>query len=223
MLIQWLGHAAVKLSAEGKVVYIDPVSMDYVGGKTASLFARPEQADVILFTHQHDDHCNPTSYKGMLKPDTVLIGPPACREKTGKTLRPIQAGDSVTVGTVAVRAVAAYNIKRQRSPGVPFHPRGSGVGYMVTLGGRTVYHSGDTEPVPEMKDIGHVDVMFLPVDGHYTMSAAEAMQAAVLVGDATLVPMHFFEMTPAAVTAAAQAQPGVKLHVMKVGETLELP
>ncbi len=223
MLIQWLGHAAVKLSTEGKVVYIDPVEMDYAGGKAAGLFARPEKADVILFTHQHDDHCKPASYKNMLKPDTVLIGPPACREKAGKALRPIQAGDSVTIGPVAVRAVAAYNIKRQRSPGIPFHPRGSGVGYVVTLGGRTVYHSGDTEPVPEMKDLGRVDVMFLPVDNQYAMSPAEAVQAAVAIGGTTMVPMHYFDTVVADVVAAAKAQPGVKLHILKVGETLELP
>ncbi len=222
MLIQWLGHAAVKLSGAGQVIYIDPVEMDYTGGKAANLFARPEQADVILFSHQHDDHCNPASYKGMLKAGTVLVGPAACREKAGKGMRSIQAGDSLTIGTAGIRAVAAYNIKRQRAPGVPFHPRGSGVGYVVTLDGRTVYHAGDTEPVPEMKEVGRVDVMLIPVDGRYTMSAAEAVAAAASIGGALLVPMHYFDTTVADISAAAKTQPEVKLRLLSIGETLEL-
>ena len=158
----------------------------------------------------------------MLKPGAVLVGPSACSEKAGKDMRVVQAGDSLTVGPVTISAVTAYNIKRQRSPGVPFHPRGSGVGYVVTLGGRSVYHAGDTEPVPEMKDIGRVDVMLLPVDGQYTMSPDEAVQAAATIGGAALVPMHYFDTTVADVTTAAKAQPGVKLHFLKIGETLEV-
>ncbi len=222
MRIQWLGHAAVKLSAEGHVVYIDPVQMDYIGGKASKFFSRPEPADVILFTHQHDDHCNPTWYKAMLKPGTALVGPADCREKAGKDMRVVQAGDSLNVGPVTIRAVAAYNIKRQRAPGVPFHARGSGVGYVVTLGGRSAYHAGDSEPVPEMKDVGRVDVMLIPIDGQFTMSPAEAVQVASTIGGATLVPIHYFTSTVADITTAAKAQPGLKLHLLQVGETLEV-
>jgi len=222
MRIQWLGHAAVKLSAAGQVIYIDPVEMDYTGGKAANLFARPEPADIILFSHQHDDHCNPASYRGMLKPGTVLIGPASCREKAGKDMRVVQAGDSLSIGPAGIRAVAAYNIRRQRAPGVPFHPRGSGAGYVVTLEGRSIYHAGDTEPVPEMKDIGRIDVMLIPVDGQYTMSAAAAVAAAASFGGGVLVPMHYFNTTVADITAAAKREPRVKLRLLSIGETLEL-
>jgi L-ascorbate metabolism protein UlaG (beta-lactamase superfamily) len=96
------------------------------------------------------------------------------------------------------------------------------VGYVVSLDGHTVYHAGDTEQVPEMKDVGRVEVMLIPVDGRFTMSAAEAAAAAASIGGALFVPMHYFDTTVADIKAAAKAQPGLKLRLVGIGETLEI-
>ncbi len=222
MEITWLGHAAFRLKGGGKTLYIDPVEMAYCGVRTKHVFEGLEPADIILLTHDHTDHCNPGSLQPLRTPSTITVGPESCREKLGTLVHVLNPGDSTSVGTVAIRAVYAYNIKRERAPGSPFHPRGSGVGYLLTIDGRTVYHAGDTEPVPEMDGLGPVDVALLPVDGHYTMSPEEAMQCAATVKATTVVPMHFFETPLERVLAAATAYPGINVQALDIGEIWDM-
>ncbi|MFW6056688.1 MAG: MBL fold metallo-hydrolase [Chloroflexota bacterium] len=96
------------------------------------------------------------------------------------------------------------------------------MGYIVTLEGYSVYHAGDTEPIPEMEQYGPVDIAFLPVDGHYTMSPAEALDSATLVKAETLIPVHFFETDVNAVLDAAKAVPGIPVKILDIGQTYEL-
>jgi len=222
MRIQWLGHAAFKLSGAGQTIYIDPSRMEPLGPEVKQLFDHPEPADVVLFTHDHADHCDPAPLAKMLKADTTLVGPLSCRSKLGLEMHTVEPGTRLTIGAATIRAVHAYNITRHRTPGNPFHPRGAGVGYLVTLEGHTVYHAGDTEPIPEMEDLGEVDVALLPVDGHYTMPPEEAMQAAATIRCGVVIPMHFFTTPGEDVVAAARECPNVRLRLLEPGDTYEL-
>jgi L-ascorbate metabolism protein UlaG (beta-lactamase superfamily) len=158
----------------------------------------------------------------MRTPATVIIGPRGCSDKVRGLVQEVNPGDTVTIGGVTVRAVYAYNVTRQRSPGTPFHPRGTGVGYIVTIDNHTVYHSGDTEPIPEMDGLGPVDVALLPVDDHYTMSPEEALQCATMVKAVTVIPMHYFDTPVERVLAAAAAAQSTNVRVLEVGESLAL-
>ncbi len=193
--------------------------MEYSGAKAKHLFDSTEPADIILLTHHHTDHCNPDSFKRMRTPATIIVGPKGCRDKVRGLVQEVEPGKTLTFGGTTVQTVYAYNITRHREPGVPFHPRGSGLGYIVTLDGHTVYHSGDTEPIPEMNDIAGVDVALLPVDGHFTMTPEEAMQCASMVKAKVVIPMHFFDTPVVRLLSATDVPPGVELHVMDVGET----
>ena len=223
MQIQWLGHGAFKLSGDGQTIYIDPSRMEPLGPIVKQLFDHPEPADVILFTHDHGDHCDPASCGKMLKADTMLVGPASCRSKLGVEMHTVEPGTELAIGAAAIRTVHAYNITRHRTPGNPFHPRGAGVGYLVTLEGHTVYHAGDTEPIPEMEHLGRVDVALLPVDGHYTMPPEEAMQVAATIQCGVVIPMHLFTTRGEEVVAAAEAYPNVNLRLLEPGDTYELP
>lgn len=222
MDITWLGHAAFRLTGQSQTVYIDPVEMEYCGARAKRLFADPLPANIILLTHHHTDHCNPESFARMRTPSTVIVGPRGCCDKVRGLVQEISPGGTSTLGGATIQAVYAYNIRRQRSPGTPFHPRGMGVGYVVTLDDHTVYHSGDTEPVPEMQGLGPVDVALLPVDGHYTMSPEEALQVAATVGARTVIPMHYFDTPVGDVLSAATASQRSGVHVLEVGETFTL-
>jgi len=222
MDITWLGHAAFRLTGKSQTIYIDPVEMEYCGARAKRLFVDPASADIILLTHHHTDHCNPESFTHMRTHATVIIGPAACSDKVKGLMQQIRPGDTVNVGGATIQAVHAYNIKRQRSPGTPFHPRDTGVGYVVTLDGITVYHAGDTEPVPEMDQVGPVDVALLPVDDHYTMSAAEAFESAKRVKARMVIPMHYFDTAIGDVLSAATAAQYSSVNVLQVGETLTL-
>lgn len=221
MKIQWLGHAAVKLTGKDSVVYIDPSAMPYLGQKAKDLMSSAEPADVVLITHEHADHCSPELIAHLLKPGTIIVGPSSCRAKLGSQFRELNPGGRATFGNVTVRAVEAYNVVRHRSPGTPFHSRETGVGYVVTIDGVTVYHAGDTEPITEMEQIGPVDVALMPVDGHYTMSPAEALQGATLVGAGTMIPIHFFDTGIDAILEAARAVPGIRVKLLDPGQTYE--
>jgi len=220
MEVQWLGHAGVGISAGGSTLYIDPSEMDYVGRDGKRVIAELEPGDAVLFTHGHDDHCATGTFKKLVKQGTILIGPAGCSDKAGAAMQVVAPGDELKVGPFDIKAVPAYNIRRERSPGTPFHPRGTGVGYVVTAEGKTIYHAGDTEPIPEMRNVAPVDVALVPVDGHFTMSADEAAQVALVVRAGTFVPMHYFNTTVEQAVAAARAHEGLNTRVLGVGERM---
>ena len=109
-------------------------------------------------------------------------------------LKIIKVGESKEIGDIKIKAVEAYNIKRRRSSGKLWHPKGSGIGFLLTLKGTTIYHAGDTDLIPEMQKLtGHQEklIALLPVGGRFTMTAEEAAEAAEIIKPSLAIPMHF--------------------------------
>jgi L-ascorbate metabolism protein UlaG (beta-lactamase superfamily) len=118
------------------------------------------------------------------KPTTVIVGPADCRGSFGNAFKEISPGGSLTVGDIVVEAVPAYNTDKD------FHPkRSKWIGYIVTVDGVRVYHTGDTDEIPEMGQI-KTDVVLLPVGGTYTMTVPQAVKAAAKINAKVAVPMH---------------------------------
>ena len=117
---------------------------------------------------------------------------------------------------IAVEAVPAYNIKHERSPGLPFHPKGRGNGYVVTMAGLRVYVAGDTENVPEMKNLAGVDVAFLPANIPYTMTPEMAADAARMIGPRILYPYHFGETDTTRLVALLKDRPGIEVRIRRM-------
>jgi L-ascorbate metabolism protein UlaG (beta-lactamase superfamily) len=179
--IQWLGHAGFRLNLAGKTIYIDPYRAP-----------RGPQADLILITHDHFDHFSPEDLEHLSGKGTRVIGPATVTEQLKGAVVKIAPGESVEVLGIDVTAVAAYNTNKLGSDGKPFHPRESGwVGYVVTGGGHKIYHSGDTDVIPEMDHAGGSDVALLPVSGTYVMTAVEAAEAARRIDPGLAIPMHW--------------------------------
>lgn len=177
--ITWLKHDAFLLKGEGVVVAIDPYELKSV----------PEKADLVLITHEHFDHCDPNSVKLVAKPDAVIVAPQHAVAKLGGNVKVVKAGDTLTEKGVTIKVVPAYNVRPERQR---FHPRDyGGVGYLITLAGKTIYHPGDTDVIPEMKDLGRVDIALLPVSGTYVMDAEEAAEAVKHIKPAYVIPMHY--------------------------------
>jgi L-ascorbate metabolism protein UlaG (beta-lactamase superfamily) len=177
--ITWLKHDAFLLKGEGVVVAIDPYELRSV----------PEKADLVLVTHDHFDHCDPNSVRLVAKPDAVIVAPQNAASKLGKNVRVVKAGDVLTEKGVTIKVVPAYNVRPERQK---FHPKNyGGVGYLITLAGKTVYHPGDTDLIPEMDNLGHVDIALLPVSGTYVMDAQEAAEAVKRIKPTHVIPMHY--------------------------------
>ena len=171
--VHWLGHACIKITG-GKVIYIDPYELK--GG---------EPADIILVTHGHYDHLSLADIKKIQTEDTIIVAPEAAASGLEGEVKPVRPGDEVLVEDVPIRAVPSYNIGKR------FHPKDAGyVGYVFTVDGVTYYHAGDSDRIPEMKEI-EADVAFLPVGGTYTMTAEEAARAVKDIGAGVAVPIHW--------------------------------
>ncbi|MBI4790340.1 MAG: MBL fold metallo-hydrolase [Chloroflexi bacterium] len=172
--IFWLGHDSFRLTGE-RVVYIDPWKL--------APGAAP--ADLVLVTHDHYDHLSKDDIAKISKPGTVVVGPQSVADKLGGNITVVKAGDRITAAGVPIEVVAAYN------PNKKFHPKSAGyVGYIITLNGKRIYHTGDTDLIPEMAQIKS-DIALLPVSGTYVMTAAEAAEAANTLKPALAIPMHY--------------------------------
>ncbi|MFA0749438.1 MBL fold metallo-hydrolase [Fervidibacter sp.] len=177
--ITWLKHDAFLLKGDGIVVAIDPYELRSV----------PEKADLVLVTHDHFDHCDPNSVRLVAKPDAVVVAPQNAASKLGKNVRVVKAGDVLTEKGVTIKVVPAYNVRPERQR---FHPKNyGGVGYLITLAGKTIYHPGDTDLIPEMDNLGQVDIALLPVSGTYVMDAQEAAEAVKRIKPTHVIPMHY--------------------------------
>jgi L-ascorbate metabolism protein UlaG (beta-lactamase superfamily) len=190
--IHWLGHDSFRLDGSS-TVYIDPWKLG----------AGAPRADLVLVTHDHFDHFSPHDIARVVTPRTTLIGPASVTAEVGGVAAlTLSAGETVTVGSVTVTAVPAYNLDKFRQPGEVFHPReAGGLGYIVELDGRRIYHAGDTDAIPEMRDV-RCDVALLPVSGTYVMTAEEAAEACRMISAAAVVPMHFGDIVGTAADAA---------------------
>jgi L-ascorbate metabolism protein UlaG (beta-lactamase superfamily) len=183
--IDWLGHAAFRITVGKAVVYIDPYRVE----------DGAPPADLILVTHGHYDHFSPQDVERLSTPSTWLVGPAAVAERVSGQVHSIAPGellDDEIVRGVHVAAVAAYNTSKRDPDGNLFHPREAGlVGYELNVRGERLYHSGDTDVIPEMDSVTGVDVALLPVSGVYVMTAQEAAEAARRIQPRVAVPMHW--------------------------------
>ena len=209
MKLTWLGHSAFRLDF-GTVVYIDPYNAD-----------ESHDADMVLVSHGHYDHCDPKSIKAVSKEDTVVMCPHSCVSKVHGNAHGLGEGDSIAIGAVKVEATAAYNTNK------PNHPTGSGIGYIVESQGKRVYHAGDTDLIPQMKELGPIDVALLPVGGSFTMDWAEAAEAVKWISPVTAIPMHYGEVVGTLQDAVrfrnkVNAETKTKAVIPKPGETMEI-
>ena len=171
MKIDWLGHASVRMLGS-KIIYIDPWKIK-----------NPVPADIVLITHGHYDHCSPEDIEKIRKENTIVMAPENCAAGLGA--RAVKPGDTIEIEGVIIKMVPAYNI------GKKFHPRNSGwVGYVISIDGKTIYHAGDSDAIPEMEEI-KTDIAFLPVGGTYTMNAREAAEIAGKMKPQLAVPIHY--------------------------------
>jgi L-ascorbate metabolism protein UlaG (beta-lactamase superfamily) len=181
--VEWLGHAGFRIRAGRRVVYIDPYRV-----------ADGPEADLILITHGHYDHFSPQDVERLSNDRTLVVAPPAVAERVRGRVASVAPGEGID-DPLDVRAVAAYNTSKRDADGNPFHPReAGGVGYVLNVRGEHLYHSGDTDVIPEMDQVAGVDVALLAVSGVYVMTAVEAAEAARRIGPRVAVPMHWGEL-----------------------------
>ncbi len=125
-------------------------------------------------------------------------------------------GDVREVHGLKIEAVPAYNILHQRSPGKPYHPKGDGNGYVITLGDQRVYVAGDTENIPEMSNLKDIDVAFLPMNLPYTMTPEMAAEAAKVIRPGILYPYHYGNTDTSKLAALLKDMKGIEVRIRQM-------
>lgn len=206
--ITFIGHGTLMFRLGDKVIHVDPWSRlgDY---------AKMPEADLILLTHHHTDHLDPAALREIRTDSTVIVLTPVCsRSVEGGVV--MENGDVTELLGIEVRAVPAYNLVHARASGEPFHPKGEGNGYVLTIGDTRVYIAGDTENTPEMKALEDVDVAFLPVNLPYTMSVEMVLDAVRAFKPAILYPYHYGDTDMAGLVDMLKEIPETEVRIRKM-------
>lgn len=178
-------HGTVVLEYQGKTIYVDPY-----GG--ASLFEGQKKPDMILITDIHGDHHNQETLDGLDLSNATIIAPKAVADKlpegSGKSVQIMNNGQKEMISGISISAVPMYNLPETEDSR---HPKGRGNGYILELGGKKVYLSGDTEDIPEMRSLSDIDVAFVCMNLPYTMDVDQAADAVSEFKPAIVYPYHY--------------------------------
>lgn len=181
----FIGHGSLMFKIKDFVIHIDPV-------KSSGKYDNLPKGDLILVTHEHYDHLDVELINALRKQGTVML----CNSASGSKVpwaQVLKPGDKKSVGGITVEATYAYNIVNERAKGQPFHPKGAGNGYIINIGNKRFYIGGDTENIPEMKELKGINVAFLPMNLPYTMTPAMVADAVKGFNPEILYPYHYGE------------------------------
>ena len=183
--IQPINHATFAMGWNGETIYVDPV-----GG--ADAFKGLPAPDLIFITHQHGDHFDVPTLSGVVGASTKIIAPKSVYDMMPADLQAktmtMANGDQKEVMNIGVEAVPAYNLTPER---LKFHPKGRDNGYVLTIGGKRIYISGDTEGTPEMRALKNIDVAFVCMNLPYTMTVQQAADAVLAFKPKIVYPYHY--------------------------------
>ncbi len=197
--ITFVGHGTLMLQYGGKVIHVDPVSM------YADYAALPK-ADMILVTHEHGDHLDAKAIQALSTPQTALILNPGSA-KGFPNASAMKNGDTKNIAGIRIEAVPAYNLEK------PFHPKGNGNGYILTLGDKRVFIAGDTENIPEIKALQNIDIAFLPMNQPYTMTPAQVADVAAAMKPKVLYPYHFSDTDTGALVNLLKSNKEIEVRI----------
>jgi L-ascorbate metabolism protein UlaG (beta-lactamase superfamily) len=174
-------HAGFMMLWGNHAIYVDPVTNVYAGLPKATL---------ILLTHDHADHLNNTTLSAVIDPVVGrIVAPQATYNNLSTALKGVAQvltnGGVLQWSELTIEAVPMYNLSTS------YHPRGRGNGYVVTLGGRRIYISGDTDNTPEVRALTNIDVAFVCMRPPYCMSVTDAAQAVRAFRPRVVYPYHY--------------------------------
>ena len=181
--IVWTGHAGFKITYESKKIYIDPY-------KLSKEHENVSDADIVLITHNHFDHLSIEDLKNIVNETTVIVSAQEClsqlKSLSVKESIGVDPRNSVKVNDLKIETVPAYNVNKE------FHPKNDKkIGFIVEFGNDRLYHIGDSDIIPEMKDTNST-IALVPVSGTYVMTAEEASKAInELINPKIAIPMHY--------------------------------
>jgi len=179
------GEALIDELDGRSLLYVDPT-----GG--AEAFEGLAGPDLVLITDVHGDHMDAETLQAVVTPETEIVAPAAVVEELPEALaaqaRTLANGEETMLLGLNVEAIPMYNLTEER---LQYHEEGRGNGYVVTMGGTRVYIAGDTEDIPEMRQLEDIDVAFVPFNLPFTMTAEQAADAVLAFEPDIVYPYHY--------------------------------
>lgn len=180
-----ISHATAVINWDDTIIYNDPT-----GG--AEAFERMEDADLVLISDIHGDHMDPETLSGLNLQNTPVIVPQAVRDQLPDTLQlnyiVMDNGETINEAGFSIDAIPMYNLREEATQ---FHPKGRGNGYVLEKDGKRLYIAGDTEGIPEMRDLVDIDIALIPMNLPYTMPVEDAADAVVYFAPDKVYPYHY--------------------------------
>jgi L-ascorbate metabolism protein UlaG (beta-lactamase superfamily) len=178
-------HGTLVLTFNNKTIYVDP----YGGAEGFEGFNKP---DIILITDIHGDHLNLETLKGLDTKNTLFITPQAVADKLPSIyknqIEVLENRQGIHRFGIFISAVAMYNLPETSDSK---HPKGRGNGYVIYMGDKSVYISGDTEDINEMRSLYNIDVAFVCMNLPYTMDIDQASSAVLEFKPTIVYPYHY--------------------------------
>ncbi len=185
LLIYPVTHASMVLTWQNKTIYVDPT-----GG--AEAYNGLNAPDMVLITDIHGDHMDVKTLDAVNANKAILIAPKAVADALGdeykNSVTMLANGKETTKLGVLIAAIPMYNLPDTTDAR---HPKGRGNGYVLNLGGKTLYIAGDTEGIPEMRSLKNIDVAFVPMNLPFTMDVAQAASAVLDFNPSIVYPYHY--------------------------------
>ena len=185
LLVLPVNHGSVILEWKGISIYVDPVG----GAENYQLFDEP---DLILITDIHADHFDLATLDGLDTSQARIILPQAVADSMppayASILDILNNNDSIQNGGTAIKAIPMYNL---RPEALAYHPQGRGNGYVLERYNSRVYISGDTEDIPEMRNLTDINLAIVCMNLPYTMSVDSAVSAVLDFAPDQVIPYHY--------------------------------
>lgn len=180
-----VSHATAVIGFDNSTLYLDPTG-------TADDFSNFKKADYVLITDIHGDHMNLNTLKALDLSNSTIIAPEAVARNLSelkvKEVITINNNETKSFSNFKIEAIPMYNLRKEA---LKFHSKGRGNGYVLTIANERIYFSGDTEDIPEMRNLKNIDKAFVCMNLPYTMNVESAADGVLAFKPKKVYPYHY--------------------------------
>lgn len=231
MIIKWFPRSWIQIKTAGYVIYIDPSYMSTYFKKYNKKIVFSEDEDdvlpenlekgnLILISHIHKDHCKEITIRRLSDKNTIILTPKKYKIEVDERIQIITPGSEYLFGNVSVEIVNSYNTSKGSSTR-KVHKKGECVGFIITIDNKRIYFSGDTDVIPDMKDLINIDIAIIPIGGIFTMDINEAFEAVLTIRPEMVIPVHHLKASPLEFKLKLE-KAGICVIVLNLGEEVEI-